>query len=394
MKIAYITTAALPWGGSEELWSSSANRALDEHHEVLVSFFMRGDLPGQLLKLRQRGATFFFNRPVEGRVGARIIRMLQWRLLRQPEYTPAPRMSPFRHLFQLSPDVVCLNQGGSYDVANLSDLIELLDVFSTPYVVICQGGAECYSPSEARREQIISYFKKAYRVCFVARENMKLAERQLATRIENGIIIKNPYNLSSTDIVPYPNGERINLASVARFEVLNKGQDILFETLSSEDWLSRNWQLRLYGKGEDRGYLEKLARHFGISDRVKFMGHVNDIRALWQDNHVLVMPSRIEGTPLALVEAMLCGRPSVVSDVGGMCEWVEDSVNGYVAEAPSVRSFGAALEKAWNTKSNWREMGIRAHETARAKIDPSPELKLIDLLKAAAMARKDPNPGK
>lgn len=388
MKIAYITTSALPWGGSEELWCSSAHCALDENHEALVSFFMRGELANQLLKLRERGASLFFNRPLEERPGARIVRMLQWRLLKQPEYTPARLRSPFRYLFQQTPDVICLNQGGSYDVANLNDLIELLDIFPVPYIVVCQGGAECFIPNDASRKQIIKYFSKAYRVCFVARENMELAERQLAVEIKNGIVLKNPYNILNTGLIPYPNGETVNIASVGRLEVLNKGQDVLFEILSHENWQSRNWQLRLYGNGGDRCYLERLAGHFGISDRVRFMGYANDIRALWQENHVLVMPSRIEGTPLALVEAMVCGRPSIVSDVGGMSEWVEDSVNGYVAEAPSVRSFGAALEKAWHTKSNWREMGVRAHETAKAKIDPNPGARLLDLLKAAAAAQR------
>ncbi len=387
MKIAYITTAALPWGGSEELWFSSAQQALNENHEVLVSFFMRGALPSQLLKLRQRGASFFYNRPTKHKPGSRLVRMLQWRLLKQPEYTPARLRSPFRGLFQQVPDVICLNQGGSYDAANLNDLVDLLDTYSIPYIVVCQGGAECYIPGDSAREQIIRYFNKAYRVCFVARENLELSERQLAIRIKNGIVLKNPYNIANTDPISFPNGDTINLASVARFETLNKGQDILFEVLSNENWRSRNWILRLYGKGEDKNYLERLANHFGISDRVRFMGYAEDIRALWQDNHVLVMPSRIEGTPLALVEAMLCGRPSVVSDVGGMCEWVEDSVSGYVAEAPTVRSFGAALERAWRTKSNWKEMGLKAHETASAKIDPNPGSRLLDLLKDAATSR-------
>ena len=41
-------------------------------------------------------------------------------------------------------------------------------------------------------------------------------------------------------------------------------------------------------------------------------------------NHLLVLPSRAEGTPIALVEAMICARPAVVTDVGGNVEWLED----------------------------------------------------------------------
>jgi glycosyltransferase involved in cell wall biosynthesis len=78
----------------------------------------------------------------------------------------------------------------------------------------------------------------------------------------------------------------------------------------------------LYGKGRDDAYLRKPARYRGIAERVIFCGHVGDILSIWRDNHLNVMASRNEGTPLALVEGMLCGRPSVVSDVGGNAEWV------------------------------------------------------------------------
>ena len=52
--------------------------------------------------------------------------------------------------------------------------------------------------------------------------------------------------------------------------------------------------------------------------------------------------------PLALVEAMLCGRTAVVTDVGGNAEWIEDGETGFVAEAATAKSFGAALkERGW-----------------------------------------------
>ena len=151
-------------------------------------------------------------------------------------------------------------------------------------------------------------------------------------------------------------------------------------------WRSRDWELRLYGKGRDDAYLRKLARHRGIAERVIFCGHVDDIHSIWRDNHLNVMASRNEGTPLALVEAMLCGRPSVVSDVGGNAEWVVESRNGFIAEAPSVRSFGAALERAWTARADWEAIGKAAHHDALGLIDPTPGKTLLELVTAAAVA--------
>ena len=62
---------------------------------------------------------------------------------------------------------------------------------------------------------------------------------------------------------------------------------------------------------------------------------------------MLVMPSRFEGLPLAIVEAMLCARPVVATDVAGHAEVVEDGVTGFLADAPTVGAIAAALERCW-----------------------------------------------
>ena len=77
---------------------------------------------------------------------------------------------------------------------------------------------------------------------------------------------------------------------------------------------------------------------------------------------MLLMPSRGEGTPLALLEASYCKRAAVVTDVGGNAEIVTDEHNGFVADAPTVRSFSNALESAWKQKDNWEQMGLNAKE--------------------------------
>src|SRR4029450_7098540 len=114
--------------------------------------------------------------------------------------------------------------------------------------------------------------------------------------------------------------------------------------------------------------------------RTEFLGHVEDIRALWAENHLLVLPSRAEGTPLALVEAMLCGRPAVVTDVGGNAEWIAEPETGFVAEAPTAKSFGAALERAWQARDHWQKLGMQAHNKASQKFDSSSGRSLLNVV--------------
>jgi L-malate glycosyltransferase len=163
-------------------------------------------------------------------------------------------------------------------------------------------------------------------------------------------------------------------------ETAYKGQDILFDALSTLEWKERNWQCTLYGSGPDKFYLESLAKHYNINKHIKFAGHVKDVRSIWSENHLLILSSRGEGTPLSLVEAMLCGRPAIVTNVGGNAEWVEESETGFIAEASTVNSLRAALERAWMAKDDWEKMGISAHNHAITKLDPNPGRSLLDEL--------------
>ena len=69
------------------------------------------------------------------------------------------------------------------------------------------------------------------------------------------------------------------------------------------------------------------------------------------------MPSRFEGLPLAMVEAMLCARPVVATDVAGHAEIIEDGVTGFLADAPTAGSMAAALERFWERRSEAEAIG-------------------------------------
>src|SRR5262249_57889837 len=79
-----------------------------------------------------------------------------------------------------------------------------------------------------------------------------------------------------------------------------------------------------------------------------------------------------EGKPLALTEAMLCGRPAVVTDVGGNAELVSDGVTGFVAKSATLAGIRDALERSWMERNSWAEIGARAHEWSTRVLDPPP----------------------
>jgi L-malate glycosyltransferase len=376
MKIAFFATlmAEATWGGSEELWCGTARLALERGHQVAVVSFGWPEIPPKLRELRDRGARLLRLGHFRSWYHARSLRWrLRWKL---------EQFTVWRALASWKPDVVCASQGGTFDMVSQRVFTRFLNEQGVPYIVICQYNAEDgVLGSEGERQVAIGYLSRARRVAFVAERNLRAAERQIAARLPNACVVRNPVNLPDFRPVPYPpHSDVVKMANVARLNPQFKGQDVLLEALGGERWRDRPWLLRFYGAGPDRPYLERLARYYGIGEKVEFRGHVADIRSVWADNHLLVMPSRSEGTPLSLVEAMICARPSVVTDVGGNLEWVEEPATGFVAEAASARCLDVALGRAWEARDHWESIGRCAHQVAMSKIDPHPDETVLSLL--------------
>ena len=87
---------------------------------------------------------------------------------------------------------------------------------------------------------------------------------------------------------------------------------------------------------------------------------------------------------MSLVEAMLCGRPAVATDVGGVRRWIDDHRTGFLSEAPTSFSLGQALERAWQARDRWPAIGAAAHDFAVEQTDPQPGNTLLRLLEGAA----------
>ncbi len=119
-----------------------------------------------------------------------------------------------------------------------------------------------------------------------------------------------------------------------------------------------------------------------------FHGHVEEVVEIWRQNHLLVLTSRYEGLPLVIIEAMMCGRPCLVTDVAGNAELLEDGVSGFVAAGPTVKSVAAALERAWQERAKWPQMGRAAAAAVREQFPADPVAEFTErLLKLAARNR-------
>jgi len=377
MRLAFVTTlASSPWGGSELLWAETAACALAAGHDVCVHLPRWPETPAKVAGLSAAGARLYRRR--------RALRCtLEWLL---PQ---AVVPLTYGGLKRRRPDVICISQGSAYD-AVLGGFWYAVERYATdrgvPYVLLSQSGGDRVQASltDRHRSRARRLFRQAAAPAFLSRLEIETIEWQLAVHLPHAIVVRNPVNLRRKEPLPWPEPTGvIRMASVARLHTGDKGQDLLLQVLSQPPWDKRNWQLTLFGEGPAERYLKDLVAFYGLTDRVRLAGFEPSVEAIWADHHLLVMPSRSEGVPLAMVEAMLCGRPVVCTDVGGVREWIEDGQNGFLAEAPTAYSLRRALERAWQTHPGWPAMGTRAAENALPRMDPEPGRTLLSLIEGA-----------
>jgi glycosyltransferase involved in cell wall biosynthesis len=367
---------AFPWGGSEELWARTAEAGVSEGWRVIASVKAWPDPHHRLKELATRGVEVA-ERATPLQWSARAGRA--WLRIRPP----------FAEVRAFRPDVLLVSLGGLFDLALRDETFQgfRLAAKATPHVVVCHLTADL-PVTETMRMRTREVVANAAEVLFVSEANRLEAERLLGTSLDRARVVRNPVNVTGRFPLPWPGEETMRLASVARLEAWYKGQDLLLEVLGGDAWRSRPWRLSMFGTGPDEPHLRNLVRRYGLEDRVAFHGHVRDVRRIWNEHHALVLPSRAEGAPLSMVEAMLCGRPVIGTRVGGIGEWVANGVTGYLAPSHSVAALAATLEQAWADRSRWQEMGRRAHEVATELVEPDPGGTLLRILEAAARSQE------
>jgi GalNAc-alpha-(1->4)-GalNAc-alpha-(1->3)-diNAcBac-PP-undecaprenol alpha-1,4-N-acetyl-D-galactosaminyltransferase len=143
-------------------------------------------------------------------------------------------------------------------------------------------------------------------------------------------IIPNPINenlLSKRE--EYKNRENIIL-NVGRLDD-NKNQKLLLEAFANLN--TKNWKLILVGDGVLKTEYQVLAKNLNISDKVDFIGTVNDIENYYNRAKLFVFTSQSEGFPNALLEALSFGIPCISSDCNsGPSEMIQHKENGFLFE--------------------------------------------------------------
>ena len=341
MRIAFISpTSGL--GGGEMMMLTLATWCRDIGHTVLVLAPIEDDqwLPEE--SIRRGLETHRFHR--SGPLDVRCLRELT-RVLR------AHRTEIIHgHMFT----------GAYFGVA----AARLLGIRS---VVTFHGGAE--QTDVLRRRVVIRWTIRNSDVATVVSEQMRLdLDTALGPRYSTIAVIANG--------MPDHRGDRTRVRTELRLRddeklvvaigscCVRKNHVALVHALAGLD-RSIPWRLAICGREDDAtDEIRAAIAARGVHDRVHLLGMRLDTGDVLAATDVFAMPSLWEGTPLALIEAMLAANACVASTAGGMPAMIDDGVNGFLVEATDIDAISTALASLITDPALASRLGAAARQRA------------------------------
>lgn len=167
-----------------------------------------------------------------------------------------------------------------------------------------------------------------------------------------------------------PRGIVLSVGRLSR----EKGHDTLVDACARLNESGDAVLLHLVGAGPERARLARMAVRDPPS--VRLHGHVVDVQPFYQECDVFVLPSRSEGSPNALLEAMASACPIVATAVGGVPEIVEDGRTALLVPPDNPAALASAVRRLLHDDVFARRLGRAAREAAR---DFTPEARAAGL---------------
>lgn len=218
---------------------------------------------------------------------------------------------------------------------------------------------------------------------YFCRRSRELCARSLVTNYVTGSSTRNANpaksarwadSISDVDLPPEaflplrtrPSGAPLEIISVGLLDLLYKGQDLLIRSLAICRQEGLDFRLTFAGDGENRQRLLALAASLGIGDRVSItgaLGGADQVRCWLARSDLFVLPSRAEGIPRALLEAMAAGLPAICSNVGAMPDLLPSQ---WIVPSGSARLLADKLMEFSRLPHLWPEMSALNQAAARS----------------------------
>jgi glycosyltransferase involved in cell wall biosynthesis len=178
--------------------------------------------------------------------------------------------------------------------------------------------------------------------------------------IPNAVDLERFAQASPADVTPFgiPAASRI-LISIGRLE-RQKGIDVLLDAIEQLDPLPDDVHFLIVGDGPDAPQLRQRVEEMRLTDRIHFVGRRDDVPGLLAASMALVLPSRWEGMPNVVLEAMAAGRPVIASRVEGIAELVRDHASGLTFNSENSRELSIAIKTILSDSAFAAQAGIES----------------------------------
>ncbi|MEU1852849.1 glycosyltransferase family 4 protein [Streptomyces sp. NPDC019990] len=202
-----------------------------------------------------------------------------------------------------------------------------------------------------------------------------------------GVHVEALPNSVSDPVLPPADGTAKVVIAAGRL-VPVKRYDLLIEAFAQVAAAFPDWQLRIYGKGQEQPRLRQLIERLGLWNNVFLMGAAAPMEAEWVKASIGAAASDFEAFGMTIVEAMRCGLPVVSTDCPyGPGEIIQDGADGRLVPVGDREALASALLELVGDDERRRRMGRTAQENAR-RFAPGPVVAQAErLLQRAIEAR-------
>ncbi len=226
---------------------------------------------------------------------------------------------------------------------------------------------------------IARIWRQAGAVTAISAEQVALAHRTMP-ELE---LITIPNGVDTRSFVPAgdPSPRPFTMICVARL-IERKGQHHLLRAFAQLRAANHEPMALIFvGTGDAEPQLRELAASLQVTEAVTFKGFVprEHMPRVYHDADVFVLPSQHEGMSIALLEAMACGLPVVVTDTGGTAELVTQGRNGDIVPWADVPALTAALQRLLKDRDACKRMGQEGRTRAQAFGWPALSTRYLEL---------------
>jgi glycosyltransferase involved in cell wall biosynthesis len=175
-------------------------------------------------------------------------------------------------------------------------------------------------------------------------------------------VMPNPVMIAPTRL---PTLDDPTVVTIGRLDDRN-GIDMLLDAWAMVVRAHPEWRLKVYGSGPDEAQLRAQARELGLDPDAIFPGVTDDLEGALTSSSIFVLPSRDEGLPIAVMDAMAYGLPTAAFDCApGVRELLGDQESGLLNTTGDVPGLAASLERLMKDPDLRRRLGANARESVR-----------------------------